>query len=149
MKTDNSVYTVTYPDLHITEDGMSVLVSSTDGKFVQKVKDIFEKYISTSIVFYVQPKKTNSETLAWMWNVSTTCDLMIVDIDTCAWEDIMSALIKPSISNNGVIFYSDKYKRRETARLINATGTNLIVRNVEDIDRFIRLQMSPESVYDI
>lgn len=149
MKTDNSVYTVTYPDLHITEDGMSVLVSSTDGNFVQKVKDIFEKYISTSIVFYVQPKKTNSETLAWMWNVSTTCDLMIVDIDTCAWEDIMSALIKPSISNNGVIFYSDKYKRRETARLINATGTNLIVRNVEDIDRFIRLQMSPESVYDI
>lgn len=149
MKTDNSVYTVTYPDLHITEDGMSVLVSSTDDEFVQKVKDIFEKYISTSIVFYVQPKKTNSETLAWMWNVSTTCDLMIVDIDTCAWEDIMSALIKPSISNNGVIFYSDKYKRRETARLINATGTNLIVRNVEDIDRFIRLQMSPESAYDI
>ena len=149
MKTDNSVYTVTYPDLHITEDGMCVLVSSTDREFVDRVKGIFEKYIHTSIVFYVQPKKTNSETLAWMWNVSNTCDLMIVDIDTCAWEDIMSALIKPSISNNGVIFYSDKYKRRETARLINATGTNLIVRNVNDIDTFIKLQMNPESPYDI
>ena len=149
MKTDNSVYTVTYPDLHITEDGMSVLVSSADREFIDRVKEIFEKYIYTSIVFYVQPKKTNSETLAWMWNVSTTCDLMIVDIDTCAWEDIMAALIKPSISNNGVMFYSDKYKRRETARLINATGTNLIVRKVSDIDTFIKLQMNSESPYDI
>ena len=149
MKTDNSVYTVTYPDLHITEDGMTVLVSSTSKDFVEKVKDIFEKYIKTSLVFYVQPKKTNSETLAWMWNTSNTCDLMIVDIDTCAWEDIMAALIKPSISNNGVMFYSDKYKRRETARLINATGTNLIVRRIEDIDTFIKLQMDPESSYDI
>lgn len=149
MKTDNSVYTVTYPDLHITEDGMTVLVSSTSKDFVEKVKDIFEKYIKTSLVFYVQSKKSNSETLAWMWNTSNTCDLMIVDIDTCAWEDIMAALIKPSISNNGVMFYSDKYKRRETARLINATGTNLIVRRIEDIDTFIKLQMDPESSYDI
>lgn len=149
MKTDNSVYTVTYPDLHITEDGMTVLVSSTSRDFVEQVKGIFEKYIKTSLVFYVQSKKTNSETLAWMWNTSNTCDLMIVDIDTCAWEDIMAALIKPSISNNGVMFYSDKYKRRETARLINATGTNLIVRQIEDIDTFIKLQINPESVYDI
>ena len=47
------------------------------------------------------------------------------------------------------MFYSDKYKRRETARLINATGTNVIVRKVDDIDTFIRLQMNPENVYDI
>ena len=147
MKTDNSVYTVTYPDLHITEDGMTVLVSSTSRDFVEQVKGIFEKYIKTSLVFYVQNKKTNSETLPWMWNTSNTCDLMIVDIDTCAWEDIMAALIKPT--STGVLFYSDKYKRRETARLINATGTNLIVRQIEDIDTFIKLQINPESVYDI
>tara|TARA_B100000035_G_C21036674_1_gene571377 strand:- start:1893 stop:2342 length:450 start_codon:yes stop_codon:yes gene_type:complete len=149
MKTDNSVYTVTYPDLHMTDDGMSVLVTSTDSNFIDSVKGIFEKYIYTSIVFYVQPNKTNSETLAWMWNVSTTCDLMIIDIDSCAWEDIMAALIKPNYHNNQVLYYSSKYKRRETARLINATGTNLIVRKVEDIDRFIRLQMNPEGIYDI
>ena len=149
MRTDNSVYTVTYPDLHMSDDGMTVLVTSTDENFIDNVKGIFEKYIYTSIVFYVQPNKTNSETLAWMWNVSTTCDLMIIDIDTCAWEDIMAALIKPTISNDGVMFYSSKYKRRETARLINATGTNLIVRKVEDIDRFVKLQMNPEGPYEI
>ena len=37
-KTDNSVYTVTYPDLHITDDGMSVLVTSTDNKFIDPSK---------------------------------------------------------------------------------------------------------------
>ncbi len=149
MRTDNSVYTVTYPDLHMSDDGMTVLVTSTDENFIDNVKGIFEKYIYTSIVFYVQPNKTNSETLAWMWNVSTTCDLMIIDIDTCAWEDIMAALIKPTISNDGVMFYSSKYKRRETARLINATGTNLIVRKVKDIDKFVELQMNPEGPYEI
>ena len=149
MKIDNSSYTVTPPDLYMTEHGISILISSTNEQFIPSVKELFEKFIATSIVFLVQANKTNSETLPWMWNVSRTCDFMIVDVDTCAWEDIMAALIKPSITNNGVMFYSDKYKRRETARLINATGTNVIVRKVDDIDTFIRLQMNPENVYDI
>ena len=55
MTTDNSVYTVTYPDLHILRgwDGNSI----TDRDFIDKVKAIFEKYIHTSIVFYVQSKR--------------------------------------------------------------------------------------------
>ena len=46
MKLDNSSYTVTPPDLMLTEHGVSVLVSSTDEKLITKIKDIFEKYLS-------------------------------------------------------------------------------------------------------
>jgi hypothetical protein len=48
-----------------------------------------------------------------------------------------------------VLFYSDKYKRRETVKLINATGTNLVVRSINDINNYVKLQMSPEYFNDI
>ncbi len=144
MKIDNSSYTVTPPDLYMTEHGISILISSTNTDFIVSVKELFEKFIATSIVFLVQNKKTNSETLPWMWNVSKTCDFMIVDVDTCAWEDIMTGLLKSKDEENTVLFYSDKYKRRETVKLINATGTNLVVRSLDDINNYIKLQMSPE-----
>jgi len=144
MKIDNSSYTVTPPDLYMTEHGISILISSTNTDFISSVKELFEKFIATSIVFLVQNKKTNSETLPWMWNVSKTCDFMIIDVDTCAWEDIMAGLLKSKDEENTVLFYSDKYKRRETVKLINATGTNLVVRSLADINNYIKLQMSPE-----
>jgi hypothetical protein len=79
-----------------------------------------------------------------MWNVSKTCDFMIIDVDTCAWEDIMAGLLRSTDQPNTVLFYSDKYKRRETVKLINATGTNLVVRSTEDINNYIKVQMSSE-----
>jgi choline kinase len=144
MKIDNSSYTVTPPDLYMTEHGISILISSTNENFIASVKEVFEKFIATSIVFLVQSNKTNSGTLPWIWNVSKTSDFMIIDVDTCAWEDIMAGLLKSKDEENTVLFYSDKYKRRETVKLINATGTNLVVRSINDINNYIKLQMSPE-----
>ena len=144
MKIDNSSYTVTPPDLYMTEHGISILISSNNEDLIAGIKDVFETIVATSIVFLVQANKTNSTTLPWIWNNSKTCDFMIVDVDTCAWEDIMAGLLKSKEEDNTVLFYSDKYKRRETVKLINATGTNLVVRSLDDINNYVKLQMSPE-----
>jgi hypothetical protein len=74
---------------------------------------------------------------------------MIIDVDTCAWEDIMAGLLKSKEEESTVLFYSDKYKRRETVKLINATGTNLVVRSISEINNYIKLQMSPEYINEI
>ena len=105
MKIDNSSYTVTPPDLYMTEHGISIFISSTNNELITPIKELFEKFIATSVVFMVQNKKTNSETLPWMWNVSKTCDFMIIDVDTCAWEDIMAGLLKSKEEDNTVLFY--------------------------------------------
>ena len=42
MVADNSSYTVTYPDLKISETGSTLLVCSTDQDFTDDVKTIFE-----------------------------------------------------------------------------------------------------------
>lgn len=38
MKLDNSSYTVTPPDLMLTEHGVTVLVSSTNDKLIEQIK---------------------------------------------------------------------------------------------------------------
>jgi hypothetical protein len=137
MKIDNSSYTVTPPDLYMTEHGISILISSTNTDFIVSVKELFEKFIATSIVFLVQNKKTNSETLPWMWNVSKTCDFMIVDVDTCAWEDIMAALMKTKTPNHTVVFYTAKGVRREAIKLINATSQYITITKLEELNKFL------------
>lgn len=140
MKPDNSSYTVTSPDLHLTESGLNVLITSTNKKFTEATKLLFEKYIMSSIVFNVQDKPTNTASLPWMWHVSRTCEFMIVDLDTCAWEDIMAALLKTRDESHQVIFYSEKNKRREAVTLINATSKYVIFNNIQQIDTFLDIE---------
>ena len=112
----------------LTEHGVSVLASSTDEKLITKIKDIFEKYIATSIVFYVQGKETNSNIHAAM---ERTQDLRLYDYrsDNRAEADIIAGLMKPIEDEKVVLFYSDKYTRRDTIKLINATGENLVAQD--------------------
>ena len=138
---DNSVYTVTAPDLHLTDDGLSVLITSTNQEFLESVKKQFERYILQSIVFNVQDSQTTETSIAWMWYVSRTADLMIVDVDTCSWVDICTALTKEVDDDHEVIFFSEKNKKRDAIRLINATGKYLILRNVEQLEDFIKIQL--------
>lgn len=143
MKPDNSSYTVTSPDLHLTESGLNVLITSTNRVFLEAVKLLFEKYIMSSIVFNVQDTKTNSASLPWMWHVSRTCEFMIVDLDTCAWEDIMAALMKTRDDSHQVIFYNEKNKKREAVRLINATSKYVIFNTIDQIDTFLDIETQP------
>ena len=58
MKNDNGSYTVTPPDLFLSENGVNTLIVSTDDKLVDGIKLLFEKYIMSSIVFNVQKNTT-------------------------------------------------------------------------------------------
>jgi DNA-binding NarL/FixJ family response regulator len=117
------------------------LITSTNREFIESAKRQFEQYITHSIVFNVQDGQTTETTIAWMWYVSRTADLMIVDIDTCSWVDVCTALTKEVDEDHEVIFFSEKNKKREAIRLINATGKYLILRNVEQLEDFIKIQL--------
>ena len=134
---DNSSYTVTPPDLFLSETGLNVLITSTNEELVTSIKLIFEKFIRTSIIFNVQVNKSGSTTIPWLFHVSRTCEYMFVDLDTCAWEDIMIALLKRNNDNHTVLFYSEKYKRRDAIKIINATSEYVIFTNLEEINKFL------------
>lgn len=147
MDNDNSSYTVTAPDLFLADTGLNVLITSTNTELVEGIKLLFEKYIMVNLVFNVQTNVTNSNSLPWMWHVSRTCEYMIVDLDTCAWEDIMAALLKTRDDNHMVIFYTEKRKRREAIKLINATSKFIILNNLVEFDKFLDLETAPLGVF--
>lgn len=141
MQEDNSSYTVTSPDLFLTDDGISVLISSTDKKLVQGIKALYEKYIETSIIFNIQDKPTTENNVSWMWYVSKPVDMMIIDLDTCAWVDVCTALLKPQDENHTVVFLSQKNKKREAVRLINATSNYVILKDLVHFDGFLKIKL--------
>jgi len=134
---DNSSYTVTAPDLFLSENGVNVLITSTNEELINNFKLLFEKFIRTSVVFNVQQVETKPDSLPWVWHVSRTCEYMLVDLDTCAWEDIMAALMKRTDENHSVIFYSEKNVRRESLKLINATSNYVTITKLEDLNKYL------------
>ena len=134
---DNSSYTVTAPDLFLSENGVNVLITSTNKELINNFKLLFEKFIRTSVVFNVQQVETKPDSLPWVWHVSRTCEYMLVDLDTCAWEDIMAALMKRTDENHSVIFYSEKNVRREALKLINATSKYVTITKLEDLNKYL------------
>jgi hypothetical protein len=147
MKNDNSSYTVTPPDLFLSENGVNALIVSTDDNLIDGIKLLFEKYIMSSIVFNVQ-KNTTSGNLAWLFHVSTSCEFMVVDLDTCKVEDITSALLKSVDESHIVIFVSLKQKKRDLIRLINAKSKYLIFSSIVQLDQYLQIETMPGLVND-
>jgi hypothetical protein len=134
MKQDNSSYTVTSPDLMLTENGISLMIISNQKKLVDEVKLLVEKCITSSIIFYVQKTPTNEQSLPWLWYVSRTVDIMIVDLDTCQWTDILAATSKET---GNVMFYSPKSKKLDAIRLLNVQAKYPILPDWEELEKAI------------
>ena len=95
MVYDNSSYTVTAPDLYLTDDGITILIVTQNEHFSKRAKELFERYIISSLVFYESKNITNENNVAWEYFVSKQADLMIVDMDTCEYVDLCVALRRP------------------------------------------------------
>lgn len=142
MKIDNDSYTITAPDLFLTENGTTVFISSTNQKFIDEVKSLWEKYVASSIVFAVQNKQTTQASIAWMWNLSQNCDALIIDLDTCAWVDIVASMQKVVDENHYVLFYTEKHKRRDIEKVINATSKYMIMTRIDELDEFLKMELT-------
>jgi hypothetical protein len=135
MKRDNSSYTVTSPDLMLTDNGISLMIISNHNKLIEDTKLLVEKCLTSSIIFYVQKTPTNEQSLPWLWYVSRTVDIMIVDLDTCQWTDILAATSK---ENGFVVFYSPKNKKIDAIRLLNVQAKYPILQNWEELEQTIQ-----------
>ena len=122
----------------LTDDGPQILLSSTNKKLIDEIKLLFEKYINHSIVFNVCSSKTNENNVAWMWYVSRTADVVILDLDTCAWVDVCAAILKEDKVQHDVIYYTENKKRRDLVRLLNATSTSVILYNTTELDYYLK-----------
>ncbi len=137
MVYDNSSYTVTAPDLYLTDDGISVLICSQDELFRKKIKDLLERYIISSLVFFENKNVTTEQNVAWEYFVSKQADLMIVDMDTCEYVDLCVALTRPIPQGKWTLFVNRKGSKREVLRIISAEGKYYQFRTIDEIEQFI------------
>ena len=141
MKQDNSTYTVTAPDLLLTENGMTILISSTDEERVNAIKDIFERLVFSSLIFNVQKSPTNENTVAWLWYVSQPADIMIVDLDTSSTVDVCAALLRSQDEDHITVFYSEKHRRKDLIRLLNAPARYPIFSDIGDLEQYLKYEL--------
>ena len=145
MKRDNSSYTVTSPDLMLTESGMSVLISCNDQEVVDEIKLLIEQFINaTSIVFYVQNKPTTDTSLAWLYHATMSSDLCIIDADNCAWIDILTTALN---AKGLVIYYSPKNKKRDALKVLHASAKYPIIHSREDLKEYITAEFNADRNY--
>ena len=141
MKADNSSYTVTAPDLKLTEHGANILITCNDQDKIEDIKYIFENNLIAGNVFNIQRAPTNENTVSWMWYVSQSAEIMVLDIDTCSPTDVCAALLRPVDDNKMTIFLSEKYKRKDMIRLINATHRYPILSSLDDLEAYLRIEL--------
>jgi hypothetical protein len=73
--------------------------------------------------------------------VSQPADIMIVDLDTASPTDATAAVLRPRDDNHITIFYSEKYKKRDLIRLINANSSYPILNNLDELEYYFKLEM--------
>lgn len=141
MVYDNSSYTVTAPDLYLTDDGITILIVTQNEHFSKRAKELFERYIISSLVFYESKNITNENNVAWEYFVSKQADLMIVDMDTCEYVDLCVALRRPHQEGKWTMFVNQKGTKREVLRVLAAEGKYFTFKSLEDISHFIETEL--------
>ena len=102
---------------------------------------MMEKYIISSIVFFENAKPTTEQNVAWEYFVSKQADLMIVDMDSCEYADLLVAITRPIPTGKWTIFVNQKGSKRDALRVISAEGKYFQFRNLEDIELFIQTEI--------
>lgn len=141
MVYDNSSYTVTAPDLYLTDDGISVLIVSQSEEFRKQVKELLERYIISSLVFFENSSTTTEQNVAWEYFVSKQADLMVVDMDSCEYVDICVALRRPIPQGKWTLFVNQKGSKRDVLRVISAEGKYYQFRSIPEMEHFITTEL--------
>lgn len=141
---DNSSYTVTAPDLMLSEFGFNVVIISSNEDVINSVKEKFERFIQSAIIFNLQQTKTNDSNLAWLYYVSGPADFLFIDIDTCEWIDICLALSKDVQNGKFVVFYGGLKTKKPLIKLLSALGNHFIVENMDGLEMMIQKELVPD-----
>jgi len=106
MDDDNTVYTVTFPDICISYNGPIIACLNISDSEISEYRAILESVIqSTQFVLY--QTTTKKDELAWKLHVTNMAQIIIINIDDVSPEDIAIAIDLNTDSRKNVIFVSE------------------------------------------
>ena len=134
---ENSIYTITPPDMQLLDAGPSITILSTDTKFIEEVQKIHENMFKTVPVNLYHPAgEVNSKNIAWILSVMHFSDNIFVDLDTINQLGLIASIMHPS----NKVFISKKNINKDIVKLFNTMKEGYIV--YEDLEDYLHIMLS-------
>jgi len=114
---ENSIYTITAPDMMLLDRGPAITVISEDKKLVKEIERIHESMFKTVPVnIYLCDGPVNEVNVAWLLSVMRLSDNVFIDLDTINELGIVTALL----SDSSTVYISQGNVKRGIVKLFNS-----------------------------
>lgn len=135
---ENSIYTITPPDMMLNTDGPTTTVISTDADFIEQIESIHENVFKTVEVNIYHPNGPVTENkLAWLLSVMRLSDTVFVDLSTSNELGLLTAML----SGTELACINVGNKRKDIAKLFNSIQTdNLTV--YDSLDEYLEFMLA-------
>lgn len=134
---ENSIYTITPPDMQLLDAGPSVTIISTDNEFVSEVEKMHENLFKTVPVnIYYTDGDINNDNIAWLVSVMYLSDHVFVDLDTANQLGIIAAML----SESNKVFINQNNVNKDIVRLFNTMKDGYTV--YDSLDDYVTLMLS-------
>jgi len=134
---ENSIYTITPPDMQLIESGPSITTLSTDENFIEEVAKMQERMFKTVPVNLYHPAgEVNSNNIAWVLSVMHFSDNVFIDLDTISQIGLIASILHPT----NKVFISRKNVNKDVAKLFNSMKDGYTI--YESLDDYVHIMLS-------
>jgi len=118
---NNTVYTITPPDLRLNTNGPSTLILGVNLENSKDYTDVFDKlFPEVEVNFFVRENEIDAQTLAWYRVMSGIASSVVVDVDNITSEELLIALQAEYDNNILVYWVSLENKQSDLMSLLNS-----------------------------
>lgn len=137
---ENSIYTITPPDMHLATEGPTITVISTNEDFVNEIERIHENMFKTvPVSIYHCNGPVSDDNLAWTLSVMRLSDNVFVDLDNC--NEL--ALVTSLVSESSTVYISKDKIKKGVIKLFNSMRDSFTV--YESADDYMHMVVSQYS----
>jgi hypothetical protein len=137
---ENSIFTITPPDMQLLDTGPSVTIISTNENFIKDVESLHEQLFKTVPVNLYHPNGHITESnLAWALSVMRFSDTIFVDLDTATdFEILISNMLDADI-----VYINENMNRTDISKLFNSFRNSIMIyESVEDYKEIVIADIS-------
>jgi hypothetical protein len=121
---ENSIFTITPPDMQLLDIGPSSTILSTNPKFISEVEAVHEVLYKTVPVNLYHPNGNLNETnLAWALSVMRLSDTVFVDLTTATDFEILVC----KMLDRDTVYIDEKNQRSDISKLFNSFREGYII----------------------
>ena len=128
---ENSIFTVTPPDMMLPGTGPIITVVSSNKNFLQQIENLYENiFKTTAVTLYFTDGPVIDKNSAWLLGISKISDTVYVDLSDTNELGIIIGLMH----SENTVFICNNTKRKELIKVLNCSRDRYTL--VEDVSTY-------------